>query len=101
MLQIIKITLNDNSIVSKNIEVMFCDTLQGCKKMILKDLNNDFEEDWQSLNEAMADLENDMTHCSSDNNTFVWEDNGKGCSYIIGNIDINNENNFKHFNLLV
>ena len=101
MLQIIKFTLNDDSVASKSIEVMFCNTLQECKKMILKELNNDFEEDWQSLNDAIVDLENDMAYCSCDNATFVWEDNGKGCSYIIGNIDINNENEFQHFNVFV
>ena len=101
MLQIIKITLNDDSVASKNIEVMFCDTLQDCKKMILKDLNNNFEEHWQSLNEAMADLENDMAYCSCVNATFVWQDNGKGCSYIIGNVDINNKNVFSAFNALL
>ncbi len=101
MLQIIKITLNDDSVASKSIKAMFCNTLQDCKKMILKDLNNDFEEDWQSLNEANVDLENDMTYCSYDKDTFVWEDNGKGCSYIIGNIDINSKNEFQHFKVFV
>ena len=101
MLQIIKITLNDDSVASMNMEVMFCNTLEGCKKMILKELNNDFEEDWQSLNEAIVDLENAMTYCSYDNDIFVWEDNGKGRSYIIGNIDINSKNEFQHFKALV
>ena len=102
MLQIIKITLNDDSFASKSIEVMFCNTLQECEKMILKELNNDFEKDWQSLNDAIADLENDVDYCSYDETTFVWEDNGKGCSYIIGNIDIfSRKNEFQHFNVLI
>lgn len=96
MLEIIKITTNDDSFASENVDVMFCGSIEECEEKILSDLNNEFEECWGSLKDVVSDLENDLLHCSYYNNVFEWHDNGKGVVYIIGSVDIKSV--FQHFN---
>jgi hypothetical protein len=85
MIQIIRLTYHDDKDGSTSLAVKMCGSLENAKKVILTNVNTDFDGEWKSLNEAATELSNDLICCVWDENskTFHWYDDGKGETYII------------------
>lgn len=94
MIQIIRLRYHDDSNGSTSIDVMVCASKDCAKEIILNEINKGFEESFQSLNGAATELNNDLTSCTWDaeDETFSWYDNGKGETYIIGDVNVNEVN---------
>lgn len=99
MIQIIRLTYNDDKDASTNIDVMACSSKDCAKEIILNEINDEFDGKWKSLKDAAAELNNDLEHGHWDeDNTFSWFDNGKGETYIVGSVETHDLNRgFTHF----
>ena len=91
MIQIIKVTYNDDSDGSMDMGVMVCSSVEKAEKIILNNLNAEFLATWKSLFAAANELNMELTNCiwDDDEKLFLWYDNGKGNTYKIVNIDEN------------
>ena len=89
MIQIIKLTYNDDSYGTTDVEVMVCSSFDAAKEVILNVLNKDFEGSWKSLDEVAEELSEELTSASWDEEekAFHWYEDGKGESYIIGRVN--------------
>jgi hypothetical protein len=98
MIQIIKISYNDDKDASTSIQVMVCSSIPCAKEVILNELNKDFEGKWKSLKEAALALNKELEHCVwfEDDRELTWMDNGKGVDYHIARININDGVNVKY-----
>lgn len=94
MTQIIKLTYNDDKDGSTSIEVMVCSSVDAAKEIIRAEICNGFDGVWNTLEEASQELSDELTCCvwDEDSKTFHWYDDGKGCTYIIGEVWIMNVN---------
>ena len=100
MIEVIKITFNDDAVSSKSIEVMFCSSSKEAKQNILNDINNDFDEKWDTLEDAESALVDDLFFCEYDGSVFEWHDNGKGVCYTIGDVEVQKKG-FSHFDAII
>ena len=89
MIQIIKITYHDDSNASKSIDIRVCTSVENAKEAILYRINKKFDGDWSTLKSAATELNDNLSDCSwdEDDKVFSWYDNGKGETYIIGEIE--------------
>ena len=89
MIQIIKISYNDDKDASTSIQVMVCSSIPCAKEVILNELNKEFDGDWKSLKEAALALNKELEHCVwfEDDRELTWMDNGKGADYHIARIN--------------
>ena len=89
MIEIIKLVHNDDSSGSTNVEAMVCSSIQSAEEIILEAVNKEFSAKWKSLKDAAFELGDDLTYCiwDKENKSFAWYDNGKGETYIIGDIN--------------
>ena len=89
MIQIIRLTYNDDNVGSTDVDVMVCSSKGCAKEIILNKMNENFNGKWTNLREAANELDNDIEGCffSENENTFTWHDNGNGEKYNI--VDIN------------
>ena len=94
MIQIIRLTYNDDNVGSTDVDVMVCSSKGCAKEIILNKMNENFNGKWTNLREAANELDNDIEGCffSENENTFTWHDNGKGETYLIGSINIREVN---------
>ena len=103
MVQLTRITFNDDNYSSTDIDVMVCSSIPYAKEFILEGINKSFEGKWKSLEEAAKELGNDLSFCHWDENekSFIWLDNGKGEKYIIANINIREVNTkYQHIGMI-
>ncbi len=103
MVLIIKITKVDDSYDSKNIDVMVSSSMDAAKELVLKEINKEFDENWASLDKAAEILAEDLTDADWDEvaRTFMWSDNGKGETFIIGKLNEREVNTkFQYFGLV-
>lgn len=89
MIQIVRITFNDDKDASTSVDVMVCSSIDAAKEIILGEINKGFDGKWKSLPEAAKELNKDLTNCTwnEDEKDFMWFDNGKGENYMIGRIN--------------
>lgn len=103
MVLVIKITKVDDSYDSKNIDVMVSSSMDAAKELVLKEINKEFDENWASLDKAAEILAEDLTDAGWDEaaRTFMWSDNGKGETFIIGKLNEREVNTkFQYFGLV-
>ena len=88
MILIIRFTYKDDNVGSTDVDAMICHSKDIAKEIILNDINKSFDGKWKNLREAANELDNDIESCffSEDENTFTWHDNGKGETYLIGEV---------------
>ena len=91
MVEIIKINNFDDAVESKTMSIKVCSSVEKAEETILSEINDDFDGNWNSLKDASDELSEDISSCVWDekNHAFCWEDNGKGCIFIICEIDTN------------
>lgn len=85
MIQIIRLIYHDDNDGSTSLAIKMCGSLENAKKVILANVNTDFDGEWESLNEAATELSKDLVCCvwDKDSKTFHWYDDGEGETYII------------------
>ena len=84
---IYKETFNDDKDASITQSIKVCSSIKEAKKIVLDEVNKDFEDEWGCLEDVTKDLLNDDIHSHCDNNVFMWDDNGKGNIYRFVEID--------------
>lgn len=88
MIQIVKLTYNDDNLGSIDAEVMPCASINTAKEIVLNEVNKIFEYNFKSLVEAVKKLSSDIdASWDEESKTFSWADNGKGETYIICKIN--------------
>ena len=89
MIQIVRLTYNDDKDASVVLDIKICSSIDNAKKSILFNLCVDFDGEWNSLESAAKELCDDLSECSwdEDSKVFHWMDNGKGERYIICEIE--------------
>jgi hypothetical protein len=94
MIQIIKITYNDDKDASTSIQVMVCSSILAAQGVILDEINKGFDGKWASLEEAAKALNKELEHCVwfEKDRELTWMDNGKGADYHIARINIREVN---------
>ena len=94
MIQIIRITFNDDKDASMSIDVMVCSAIDAAKEIILGEINKGFDGNWKTLSDAASELCEEIYHCEYDekNMSFSWEDNCKGETYKICRINMREVN---------
>ena len=88
MVQIVRLTYNDDSYGSVDIDIMLCSSKDCAKEIILNEINKGFNEKWKSLDDAANELDKELYKCTFEDDTFSWFDNGKGESYTIGSLNL-------------
>jgi len=97
MAQIIRLTYNDDSDGSIDIDIMLCSSKDCAKEIILDEINKGFNKEWKSLDDAANELDKELYGCTFEDDTFSWSDNGKGETYIIANLNLSEVNTeFQH-----
>ena len=90
MIQILRIDTNDDVERSMSVSAKNCESFDCAKKTVLNQINNMFEGEWETLEEASKELSKDIEcNWSDDKMTFYWNDNGKSERYIIAEVKTN------------
>ena len=94
MVLLVKFAYVDDSDSTIFTDVMICSSKDCAKEIILDIINKDFNGKWKNLREASNELDNDIEGCffSENENTFTWHDNGKGETYLIGDVNVREVN---------
>lgn len=84
---IFKETFHDDSDGSITKSIKVCSSIEEAKKIVLEEVNKDFEDEWGCLEDVTKDLLIGNVHSYCDNDVFMWDDNGKGNVYRFVEID--------------
>ena len=84
---IYKETFNDDKDASITKSIKVCSSIKEAKKIVLDEVNKDFEDKWGCLEDVTKDLLIGGIHSYCDDNVFMWDDNGKGNVYRFVEID--------------
>ena len=89
MVLLVKVTYNDDSDGSTNLDVMVCENAIRAEIRLEKIIQNEFDLNDKSLREIAEELNEEFVHCSWDNEskTFSWYDNGKGETFVIADVN--------------
>lgn len=88
---IFKQTFNDDNNGSITKSIKFCSSIKKAKKIVLEEVNKDFEDKWGCLEDVTEDLLVGGINSHCDDNAFMWDDNGKGNVYRFVEIDTESE----------